>query len=206
MGILSPIDIPGGWDLIFQLRFLEGIVKGDITLAFRRWIRPSVRAGGTLRTAMGVVRIGAVQPIAAAEVTDSAARAAGYESAGQLLTELEARSEGDLYRIEVGYGGPDPRIALREETDLTPEAWGKLREKLRRLDAASASGPWTTAVLRLIAAHPGVRAVNLARQLGQERDPFKINVRKLKNLGLTESLEIGYRLSPRGQRLLESMG
>jgi hypothetical protein len=31
---------------------------------------------------------------------------------------------------------------------------------------------------------------------------FKADVRKLKELGLTESLEVGYRLSPRGRAVL----
>ena len=35
--------------------------------------------------------------------------------------------------------------------------------------------------------------------------PFKLNVRKLKALGLTESLEVGYRLSPRGKSLLHRL-
>ena len=43
----------------------------------------------------------------------------------------------------------------------------------------------------------------LAKRIGQERDHFKQNVRKLKELGLTESLEIGYRLSPRGRAYLQ---
>jgi hypothetical protein len=38
--------------------------------------------------------------------------------------------------------------------------------------------------------------------LGQEKLQFKVNVRKLKALGLTESLETGYRLSPRGVAFL----
>jgi hypothetical protein len=33
--------------------------------------------------------------------------------------------------------------------------------------------------------------------------PFKLDVRKLKELGLTESLPVGYRLSPRGEFLLQ---
>jgi hypothetical protein len=32
-----------------------------------------------------------------------------------------------------------------------------------------------------------------------------LNVRKLKHLGLTESLGTGYRLSPRGEALLDSL-
>ena len=35
-----------------------------------------------------------------------------------------------------------------------------------------------------------------------DRPAFKLNVRKLKALGLTESLEVGYRLSPRGAAFL----
>jgi Mn-dependent DtxR family transcriptional regulator len=65
-----------------------------------------------------------------------------------------------------------------------------------------ATTPWTQATLELIGRRPETRAATLARELGQEREPFKLNVRKLKNLGLTESLELGYRLSARGESVL----
>ena len=58
-------------------------------------------------------------------------------------------------------------------------------------------------MLRLIAEHPGVRAGDLADHRGQERLAFKADVRKLKALGLTESLDVGYRLSPRGRAWLD---
>ena len=51
-----------------------------------------------------------------------------------------------------------------------------------------------------------MRAGDLAASAGRERHPFKTDVRKLKELGLTESLEVGYRLSPRGRALLERLG
>jgi hypothetical protein len=51
-----------------------------------------------------------------------------------------------------------------------------------------------------------VRAADLAASVGREKHPFKVDVRKLKELGLTESLERGYRLSPRGRVLLERLG
>jgi Mn-dependent DtxR family transcriptional regulator len=70
------------------------------------------------------------------------------------------------------------------------------------MDRTSAIGPWTRSTLDLIAERPETRAGDLAEQLGQERLPFKANVRKLKALGLTESLEVGYRLSPRGRAYL----
>jgi DNA-binding IclR family transcriptional regulator len=78
-----------------------------------------------------------------------------------------------------------------------------LRQRLGRLDAASLHGAWTAAVLRLLAENEGVRAADLAEQLGRETLPFKRDVRKLKELGLTESLGTGYRLSPRGRALLD---
>lgn len=49
------------------------------------------------------------------------------------------------------------------------------------------------------AAQPATRAADLAAGFGRETAPFKLDVRKLKHLGLTESLEVGYRLSPRGE-------
>jgi hypothetical protein len=67
------------------------------------------------------------------------------------------------------------------------------------LDRASTSGPWTAATLAIIAERPAVRAADLAAALGRERASFKLDVRKLKGLGLTISLERGYRLSPRGE-------
>ena len=70
------------------------------------------------------------------------------------------------------------------------------------MDRASRHGPWTAPTLRLIAERPETRAADLAAGVGRETLPFKADVRKLKELGLTESLEIGYRLSPRGRVVL----
>ncbi|WP_410649572.1 hypothetical protein [Amycolatopsis sp. cmx-4-54] len=63
--------------------------------------------------------------------------------------------------------------------------------------------------MRLIRDNPGRRAQELADLLGREKDPLKLDIRKLKNLGLTLSLEVGYRISPRGAaylRLTEDPG
>jgi hypothetical protein len=53
-------------------------------------------------------------------------------------------------------------------------------------------------VLAAINAEPGRRAGDLAAAAGRETLPYKLDVRKLKALGLTISLPVGYRLSPRG--------
>ena len=63
-------------------------------------------------------------------------------------------------------------------------------------------GPWTRQVLRLIAENPGVRAPDLAASLGRDTLAFKRDVRRLKELGLTISLPVGYELSPRGRAYL----
>ena len=80
---------------------------------------------------------------------------------------------------------------MREQAALTEEDVAELTRRLARLDRASTHGPWTDAVLRLIAERPAVRAGDLAESLGRERLAFKADVRKLKALGLTESLEVG---------------
>ena len=76
--------------------------------------------------------------------------------------------------------------------------------RLARLDSRSGSGPWTCRIMTLLHKRSEVRAADLAQDAGMDRAGFKINVRKLKGLGLTESLSIGYRLSPRGEAVLEA--
>ncbi len=192
--------------MIIRQAVLEGIRAGVVTLAFRRWVRPTVKAGGALLTAAGQLHIGGVRVVAAASISVADATRAGYSSRQALLDELNAREAGEIYRIELGGLTADPRVALRARPAETPDELRDLRERLRRLDDRAPGGPWTTRVLRLIERHPGRRAGDLCRDMGQEMLPFKANVRKLKALGLTESLEVGYRLSPRGTALLDTLG
>jgi hypothetical protein len=110
--------------------------------------------------------------------------------------------EVPLFRIGLIWAGPDPRVALRESADLTDDEVAELRAKLARLDKASSHGAWTFQTLGLIEAHPQRRAPDLAELVGRETAPFKIDVRKLKALGLTRSFEVGYELSPRGREFL----
>jgi hypothetical protein len=104
--------------------------------------------------------------------------------------------------MQVRLAGPDPRVALREQAELGDADRRAIDERLDRWDAARADGPWTRQLLRLIAERPAVRAPDLAASLGRETLPFKRDVRKLKELGLTRSLEVGYELSPRGRAYL----
>jgi hypothetical protein len=187
--------------VLFDQRFWTGIADGSITLAFRRWKRPTVKAGGRLRSPVGELAIESVETIDDQAISEDDARCAGFASRDDLLRELDAR-EGSLYRIAFHFRGPDTRIALREQTDLSAEDIHGIGERLARMDRGE---PWTLNTLKLISEHPSKRAADLASIMRSETLPFKLRVRKLKELGLTESLEVGYRLSPRGEALLEHL-
>lgn len=191
--------------MLIRSTHLQGIAAGGVSLAFRRWRSPTVKAGGTLRTAIGVLAIETVDIVREDGISRAEAKAAGYASLQELLSDLQARSDGVVYRIRLRLSGPDPRERLREQTSLTPGELAQVRNKLGQLDSRGKHGPWTRDVLRAVARSPGLRAPDLAEHLGFEKEWLKVNVRKLKELGLTESLETGYRLSPRGQAVLSML-
>jgi hypothetical protein len=183
--------------MLLRQETLDGLVSGRVSCAFRRWERPRVVVGTRLRTRVGVIAVTGVS-----RVTVSSLRAADAAAAGQSLSDLRAmlaRGTGPVWRISLVPDGRDPRIALRS-TPLSGPEREAVAARLARMDRAT---PWTAETLALIAARPGVRAPDLAASLGRETAPFKRDVRKLKELGLTESLEVGYRLSPRGISYLE---
>ena len=189
--------------MLFRPATLEAIRDGTVHLAIRRWPAPRVRPGGRQRTGVGVLVFDRVEAIERDELDERDARDAGFDSLDQLLSFIDGR-DGTIYRIALHLAGPDPRVALRESVP-NPDEITELLGRLARLDRASRHGPWTHAVLRTIGEHPGVRAADLAPRFGRERLPFKLDVRKLKELGLTESLPIGYRLSPRGRAVLAAL-
>jgi hypothetical protein len=183
---------------------LAAIADGRIDLAFRRWDRPRATAGGTQRTPIGVIGFDSVQMVSRDALSEEEARRAGFETRDQLLAFLDHRQDGEIYRVQLRIAGPDPRIALRESIPDEHEA-AEIAQRLARLDQFSTHGPWTQAVLEAIRDQPGRRAGDLAAEMDRPRLPFKADVRKLKELGLTESLEIGYRLSVRGEAVLERL-
>lgn len=192
--------------MLFRMAVLEAIRDGDVTLAYRRWKRPGVLAGTRLRTPVGELVVDSVERVHDAHVTDADAGAAGFGDAGELLAAFPAHEGRALYRVALHYAGADTRIALRQDAELDAAAIEALRARLHRLDRASKRGPWTRPYLELIRDNPGIRAGDLAAPLGVELLVFKRAVRKLKELGLTESLGTGYRISPRGGAYLASLG
>ena len=187
--------------MLLKQETLSGIESGSITVAFRRWRRPTVKAGGTLLTSIGQLAVETVEVVNLEEITEKEAAAAGFSSLASLQSQLLQRADGDFYRVRLSLAGPDPRIALRETIPDGVEVDGILG-RLSRLDSRGGSGPWTRRVLTLVGERSGERAAGLAQDCRMDKARFKAKIRKLKALGLTESLKVGYRLSPRGEAVL----
>jgi hypothetical protein len=184
--------------VLFREEALQRIRAGRVSVVFRRWRQARVRAGTRLRTMIGLVEVRSVTRVT--DVDEADARRAGYDDAAALRADIPGDPAYPLFRMEVGYAGPDPRIALRAADALSGEELAALTAELDRMDHRR---PWTRPVLRLIEARPATRAGDLFAAAGYpDLGSFKRDVRRLKELGLTESLEVGYRLSPRGAAVL----
>jgi hypothetical protein len=190
--------------MLIKDEIIEKIKSGEITTLFRRWSRPGAKAGGSQMTQGGVIGIDTVEVVEPHNISDLDARNAGYASVEDLLEHLNYRDD-PIYRIRVYFKGVDPRIALREKNELNSDEFHEVISKLAKLDAGSKRGPWTQEYLQLIQDMPATYSGLLADTLGLSIPEFKPWVRKLKALGLTESLSPGYKLSPRGEKVLEAL-
>ncbi|HEX6946755.1 MAG TPA: winged helix-turn-helix domain-containing protein [Acidimicrobiia bacterium] len=188
----------------FTNRELAGIPSGDISVVLRRWKSPRVKTGSKVRTAIGLVEIRCITEVADGSDLPAEDVARGGFADREEMVAWANGVPGRLFRIEVGPAGPDPRVALRNDADLDEVSVAEISRRLERMDRATDT-PWTRRTLRLIADRPGVVSTELAAEMGLERPYFKQRVRRLKELGLTESLEVGYRLSPRGQAYLDAI-
>jgi hypothetical protein len=191
--------------VLIKRAVLDQIESGDIDLIFRKWRKPTVKQDGQLRTSVGMLNIMAVDKMAKSKISATDVQRAGFETKAALVRELDSRPEGDIYRITVEHGGVDPRVALRENANLSADEIVEVRDRLARLDKASKRGPWTTTFLHVLDENPHVRAPDLAADLGIDKPTFKNDVRKLKELGLTISFSPGYELSPRGKAYLGTL-
>lgn len=192
--------------MLIKNAILDRIKAGEITLIFRRWKKCGVKAGGTQMTQRGVLAVDSVEVVTERKITPADAAAAGFASKKDLLASMPpATDDTDIYRIGVHWVGEDPRKALRSEADLSKAELDDIIAKLKKLDAGSKRGPWTKLYLEMIRDQPNTHAAILAEQIGLTIPTFKPWVRKLKALGLTESLRPGYKLSPRGKKVLEAL-
>ena len=182
--------------MLIEKRLHAGIRDGSVTVLLRRWRTRQARPGGIYRTAAGRIAVDEIEVVEVGALTLDDARRSGHATLAETIADLRGDPAIPLYRLRIRYlDEPDPRAELAAHDDLDEADLAALDARLARLDLA---GPWTARTLELIAEHPARRAGDLAAMVGREILPFKVDVRKLKNLGLTLSLEVGYRLSPRG--------
>ena len=158
---------------------------------------------------IGVLQVDAIVQTSIGKITEQDAERCGFSSRAELLLYLGSLSQvsltedSQLYRVSLHYAGDGDRVPLALEAKLTPDEAAEIAERLRKMDASSSAGLWTRQTLQLIENQPRVAASKLAKTLGRETAPFKADVVKLKKLGLTQSFEVGYEVSPRGRAFLD---
>lgn len=197
--------------LLFKKAFHEGLASGHITLTFRRWQTPHVKAGGRYRChPIGVLQVDDVRQVAVREITEDDAVRSGFATRAELLAYLREspgateplNAKTVVWRVELHHGGDGDRVDLALNDDLTADDVETIRAKLAKMDRDT---PWTAATLAIIEKNPRVVASQLAKTLGRVREEFKADVRKLKKLGLTQSFEVGYEIAPRGRAYLAAI-
>ncbi len=190
--------------MLFKQDHLHGIKSGNISLAFRRWKKATVKKGTLLKTSIGLIEIVDITTINEIEITNKDVQKSGFESINQLLNSLRQNDKGKIYKIEVRFHSPDPRIELREQ-NLTEEKFFELKEKLARFDKFSKKGHWTEMILQIIKDNPYLHAIGISKLTGFDKEWLKLHIRKLKNSGLTISHKVGYELSPLGRQFVEKL-
>jgi hypothetical protein len=186
----------------------DGVADGRITTAYRRWSEARVVEGRIYRTNAGRIEVESVREVNPDLIADNDADviAADRQNAKDVRRRLRGNEDWPTFLIKFHLvEGPDPRDELAAQTDLSADDLEDLKARLAKLDDLSRHGAWTTDTLRLIQSKPATRAGDLAAEVGRDLAGFKLDVRKLKNLGLTQSLETGYELSPRGEAYLSSL-
>ncbi|KFC66087.1 hypothetical protein FF80_02722 [Devosia sp. LC5] len=92
--------------MLLKRELLEEIKAGKVDLIFRRWSKPTVKAGGTLKTKVGLLSIKAIDDMSPDDVTDAEAQRAGFKDVADFRKWLDTMKPGHLFqRIEVGYLG-----------------------------------------------------------------------------------------------------
>ena len=192
--------------MLFKEKDLDGIKSGKISLSFRNWKKLSVNVGSEIKTSVGVIKIGSIREVQLSDITDEDAIAAGFASAKSLTGLLMSQKEGQIYKIAVSFLKENQTIELRASSIINEEQFNEIKAALDNLDKFSKVGKWTTKTLLAIKGNPKMKAADLAVIAKKEKEWLKLNVRKLKALGLTISHEPGYTLSATGDAYLEMIG
>lgn len=188
---------------MFTADALPGLAAGTTTVTFRNWKKPQAKVGGRFHKGDLWFEVDSVEVVRVGSITKADAKRAGERDVAGVHRRLKV-DDPDAQVFRIAFHRIDPAGPPVDHADLTAEDVAELDRRLDRLDAASAAGAWTRPTLALIGTHPAVVSTTLAEILGRERFALKTDIRKLKKLGLTISLEVGYELSPRGQAYLDA--
>lgn len=189
--------------MMFTADAVAGLADGTITVSFRRWKRPQAKIGGTFHKGDLWFEVDAVDVVTVGSISRADARRAGEADVAGVRRRLgDPPDDTEVHRVAFHRIPPAPPPTHDDELD--DQAVAELTRRLDRLDRASSWGAWTRPTLELIARRPGVVSTALAEELGRDRAALKVDIRKLKGLGLTISLEVGYELSPRGRAYLDA--
>jgi hypothetical protein len=193
--------------VLFRSEQQRKVEAGEVSVTYRAWQSPRVRVGQRYRVGAGSILIDSCEPVPVASISDEDAIVAGFPDCEALIRAAAYRRPAGLaypdvlYRIVFSYDGSAKKGPDTET--LSDDEAAVLVKKLDAMDERSSHGPWTWATLREIGDNPGLVSTQLAENLQRERFELKADIRKLKALGLTTSLLVGYELSPRGQALLD---
>ena len=92
--------------MLLKLALLEDIKSGKVDVIFRRWNRPTVKTGGSLKTKLGQLSIVSVTDMSADDVTEADAKRAGFKDVADFRSWLDTMKEGAIFqRIEVAFEG-----------------------------------------------------------------------------------------------------
>lgn len=189
--------------VMFTADAVPGLAAGTTTVTFRNWKRPQAKVGGRFHKGDLWFEVDRVDVVTVGSITTADAERAGERDIDGVRRRLGLEDpDVEVFRIafhRIPAAGPPA-----DEADLTMDDVAELDRRLDRLDTASSVGAWTRPTLRLIGTRPGVVSTELAETLGRERFALKADIRKLKQLGLTLSLDVGYELSPRGRAYLDA--
>jgi hypothetical protein len=194
--------------VLFKETFKALIREGSVTMTFRAWRTAKVVVGNSYRLGPDdAIVVKAVDEVTVGSITAAQARRSGFAHVDELFLILRKSvksrltSRSKVFRVAFRHEQQvDPRAERR--TDVSVSALEEVLARLERMDRLSRRGPWTNDALQLIAEHPKVAASKLAPRMQRETRALKADIRKLKELGLTVSHEVGYSLSPRGRALL----
>ncbi|MEX0786693.1 MAG: hypothetical protein WD939_08660 [Dehalococcoidia bacterium] len=195
--------------MLFESKQLPAIIEGRVTRTYRLWQRPQVRVGRRYRLHQeGALEIDAMDIVKVRSISNRDARLSGFDDKAALVAKLAERGQvndsTEVYRIDFHYVPlQDKRVSVAQASSMSEREVQQLSERLARMDETSKHGLWTHETLALIERRPRSPAAQLAERVGRETQSFEADVRKLKELGLTISHEVGYELSPRGQAYLK---